>query len=330
VKLDVRGLTVRYGTGSDRFAAVDGVSFGFPEGGTLGLVGESGCGKSSIAKALVGLVPSEGQVFVDGKDFSSKRARGGTEFRRKVQMIFQDPYSSLNPRMTVQQLLIEVMPRGGTRADRRKEALRVLDLVGMSQGALARYPHQFSGGQRQRIAIARALATRPEIIVNDEVTSALDVSVQATILNLLKDLQKELKLSYVFISHDLASVRYMSDRVSVMYLGRIVETAETNQLFDHPGHPYTQTLIDSIPKFGEQRRPSPIVGDPADPRNLPSGCRFHTRCPVGPRFRADRSMCTEIDPYSTITPGGVACHFPEGASAVFENHSADPVPVVPD
>jgi oligopeptide/dipeptide ABC transporter ATP-binding protein len=288
VKLLLHDLTVRYGAGHNSLTAVDGASLAIAEGKTLGLVGESGCGKSSIARAVVGLVPvHRGRISLDGVDFSSQRARATMTFHRRVQMVFQDPYSSLNPRMTVREALTEVMPRGMSGAERRKEALRVLDLVGLAENALDRFPHQFSGGQRQRIAIARALAIRPDVIINDEVTSSLDVSVQATILNLLKDLQRELKLSYLFISHDLSSVRYMSDVVAVMYLGRIVETAQTDQLFRAPAHPYTQVLIQSIPKFGAPRRKAPISGDLPDPTRPPAGCRFHTRC----------------------RNGGVACHF---------------------
>ena len=311
MKLQVHDLAVRYGSGHDALTAVDGVDFSLPEGKTLGLVGESGCGKSSIARALVGLVPVQrGKIHLDGVDFSSNRSRTSMKFRRKVQMIFQDPYSSLNPRMTVLETLSEVMPSSIARGGRRKEALRVLDLVGLAENALSRFPHQFSGGQRQRIAIARALAIHPDVIINDEVTSSLDVSVQATILNLLKDLQNELKLSYVFISHDLSSVRYMSDVVAVMYLGRIVETAATNQLFRTPNHPYTRVLMDSIPKFGETRRMAPIAGDLPDPRRPPAGCRFHTRCPIGPIFRPERGVCIEVDPQSIAAEqGGVACHF---------------------
>jgi peptide/nickel transport system ATP-binding protein len=311
VKLELRDLVVRYKSGRSALTAVDRVSFGIPAGSTLGLVGESGCGKSSIARAIVGLVPvHSGRIFLDGVDFSSTSARDSWAYRRKVQLVFQDPYSSLNPRMTVRETLTEVMPRSLGRADRRKEALRVLDLVGLADNALERYPHQFSGGQRQRIAIARALAIRPDVIINDEVTSSLDVSVQATILNLLKDLQREFGLTYIFISHDLSSVRYVSDSVAVMYLGRIIENKETNELFRAPGHPYTQVLIQCIPKFGEPRRSAPIAGDVPDPRDPPRGCMFHTRCPIGPIARPERRICIELDPQTIVEQrGGVACHF---------------------
>lgn len=225
-------------------------------------------------------------------------------------MVFQDPSSSLNPRMSILETLTEVMPRETSGAQRRKEALRVLELVGLAENALDRFPHQFSGGQRQRIAIARALAIRPDLIIHDEVTSSLDVSAQATILNLLKDLQRELALAYIFVSHDLSSVRYMSDVVAVMYLGRIVETNDTDTLFQAPKHPYTQVLIQSIPKFGATRRAAPITGDLPDPRHPPRGCRFHTRCPIGPFARSDRGMCIDVDPQSIAQEqNGVACHF---------------------
>jgi oligopeptide/dipeptide ABC transporter ATP-binding protein len=293
-----------------------------PRGGTLGLVGESGCGKSTVAKAIVGLVPiARGEILLDGVDYSDGRKRDALEFRRRVQMIFQDPYSSLNPRMTAGDMVREALATRGLRsgADRRAEAARIFNLVGLPSRALERYPHQFSGGQRQRIAIARALAVGPEVIVNDEVTSALDVSVQATILNLLKDLQLELKLSYLFISHDLSSVWAMSDAVSVMYLGRIVETAKTEDLFTAPEHPYTKALIASVPQLGVARKPAPLSGDLPDPRTPPSGCRFHTRCPIGPTLHPERKVCVERDPQAEVGARrhAAACHFagPSGSDS---------------
>jgi oligopeptide/dipeptide ABC transporter ATP-binding protein len=310
MSLVLRGLTVSYGHGSEALTAVDGIDLQVPPGGTLGLVGESGCGKSTVAKAIVGLVPIvSGQVLLKDVDYSKDRMRNAPEFRRRVQMIFQDPFSSLNPRMMVDEALVTRGLR--SRSDRQKEAVHIFDMVGLSAAALLRYPHQFSGGQRQRIAIARALAVGPEVIVNDEVTSALDVSVQATILNLLKDLQRELKLSYLFISHDLSAVRAMSDVVSVMYLGRIVETAKTDELFAAPEHPYTKALIASVPQMGAPRGKVPLSGDLPDPRHPPMGCRFHTRCPIGPTAFAGRAICIEADP-QTLTAGRrheSACHF---------------------
>jgi peptide/nickel transport system ATP-binding protein len=313
MKLELKGVRVRYGTGRNAVVAVDGIDLAVKSGQTLGLVGESGCGKSTVARAIVGLVPiTAGTLLLDGQDYASTAKRNTPAFRRKVQMIFQDPYSSLNPRMGIREMLDEVLSKAGSRrSNRRADALELLDLVGMPASALDRYPHQFSGGQRQRLAIARALALRPDVIINDEVTSALDVSVQGTILNLLRDLQRKLNLSYVFISHDLSTVRYMSDRVSVMYLGRIVETGATEDVFRSPSHPYTEALIGSIPQIGQARKSAPLSGDLPDPRNPPFGCRFHTRCPVGPVFNQARSVCVEIDPQAMALAKRheTACHF---------------------
>jgi peptide/nickel transport system ATP-binding protein len=312
--LRLEGVTVRYGSGAGALTAVDTVDLEVPKGRTLGLVGESGCGKSTIARAIVGLVPIvSGRLLLDGVDHTAERSRSSRAFRSRVQMIFQDPYSSLNPRMSVSDSITEVLAlrRDVPRSTRRNEALRILELVRLPASALTRYPHQFSGGQRQRIAIARALAVKPDIIVNDEVTSALDVSVQANVLNLLRELQRELGLSYLFISHDLSTVRYMSDSVAVMYLGRVVEDATTEDLFRAPTHPYTRALIASIPKLGEKRRPAPVAGDLPDPRHPPSGCRFHTRCPIGPLRFPDRTVCVEQDPQAIAgsKPHRAACHF---------------------
>lgn len=316
MRLDLESLTVRYGSGSGALTAVDRIDITVLPGSTVGLVGESGCGKSTVARAIVGLVPvAGGRVLVDGENYTPAARRNTVAFRRRVQMIFQDPYSSLNPRMTISEMLTEALGVAGRpRSQRRPEALRVLDLVGLPESVLERYPHQFSGGQRQRIAIARALAVGPELIINDEVTSALDVSVQGSILNLLKDLQKRLNLSYLFISHDLSTVRYMSENVSVMYLGRIVETAPVQKLFSNPVHPYTQALISSVPQIGAERRAAPLVGDLPDPRNPPSGCRFRTRCSIGPLFKPERTICKEVDPQvgATERPHSAACHFVGG------------------
>jgi peptide/nickel transport system ATP-binding protein len=314
MKLELKGLTVRYGHGAQALTAVDGADLNVPAGMTLGLVGESGCGKSTVAKAVVALAPiAGGRIVLDGVDYSNDRARNQLEFRRRVQMIFQDPYSSLNPRMTAGEMITEALRTRGMRSgkDQLTEARRIFEQVGLPRNALLRYPHQFSGGQRQRIAIARALAVGPEVIIHDEVTSALDVSVQATILNLLRQLQRDLKLSYLFISHDLSAVRLMSDVVSVMYLGRIVETAPTNALFDTPTHPYTKALIASLPRMGTTRLKAPLVGDLPDPRKPPAGCRFHTRCPIGPLVYADRTICIERDPQTDAStrPHEAACHF---------------------
>jgi peptide/nickel transport system ATP-binding protein len=317
--LEVRGLTVRYGSGAGALTAVENVDLDVPRGGTLGLVGESGCGKSTVARALVGLAPVVGgTIALDGADCSAQAARDSSGYRRRVQMVFQDPFSSLNPRMSVRALLWEALMTGGTaRSARAAESRRLLDMVGLPANALERYPHQFSGGQRQRIAIGRALAVGPEVVVLDEVTSALDVSVQATVLNLLEDLRRELGLSYLFISHDLSIVRLVSDAVAVMYLGRVVEHAATEDLFTRPLHPYTMALMRSIPSLDGPRRPAPLAGDLPDPRRPPPGCRFHTRCPVGPLARPERRECVERDP--RLEPEAhahrAACHFAEGRSA---------------
>ncbi|HEY4333396.1 MAG TPA: ABC transporter ATP-binding protein [Ilumatobacteraceae bacterium] len=311
--LQIESLSVRYGTGRNSLVAVDNVDLVVPTGGTLGLVGESGCGKSTVARAVVGLAPvAAGRILLGNEDFTPVRVRNRPQFRRRVQMIFQDPYSSLNPRQTIGNMLSDVLRGVGlNRTQRRQESLRILDLVGLPASTLGRYPHQFSGGQRQRISIARALAVKPEIIICDEVTSALDMSVQATVLNLLKELQRELHLSLLFISHDLATVQYMSDEVAVMYLGRIVERAPITELFGDPRHPYARALISSSPTFGTEKKPAPLSGDLPDPAHPPSACRFRTRCPVGPLHDPERTICREIDP-QLDAPNRIhqaACHF---------------------
>jgi oligopeptide/dipeptide ABC transporter ATP-binding protein len=281
-------------------------------------VGESGCGKSSVARALVGLVPNVGgSIRLHGQDCSSHKVRTSIAYRQQVQMVFQDPFGSLNPRMTVGEMIGEALmmrPQAGRdRSARHREVLRILELVWFPGNILDRYPYQFSGGQRQRLAIARALAVGPQVIVCDEVTSALDVSVQASVLNLLRDLQSELGLSYLLISHDLAVVRAMSDVVAVMYLGRIVEQGAVEDVFGAPNHPYTTALLSSIPTLTGSRKPAPVAGDIPDPRRPPTGCRFHTRCPVGPLSRPERTVCIELDPQpSHEVAHQAACHFAVG------------------
>jgi peptide/nickel transport system ATP-binding protein len=314
--LVVEGLRVRYGTGPTALTAVDGIDLAVSSGSSLGVVGESGSGKSSIARAVVGLVRvAEGRVLLDGSDITNPKGKKLKQLRNAVQMVFQDPYASLNPRMAIGEVLDEAIKAHRTmrRSDRRDEAARLLDLVGLDASALDRYPHQFSGGGRQRIAIARALSANPEILILDEVTSSLDVSVQAQILNLLRNLRISLGMAYLLISHDLSVIRYMCDFVSVMYLGRIVESAPAVRLFQSPRHPYTRTMLDSIPELRKAKDVEFVPqGDVPDPRRPPSGCRFHTRCPIGPMVQGNRAVCAELDPHTTAMwrEHGVACHFP--------------------
>ncbi len=289
--------------------AVDGVSFSIERGKTLALVGESGCGKSTVARLLTGLYhPTRGRVEFDGQDahaaFASSRGRA---LRKRVQMIFQDPYASLNPRWTVEAIIGEPLQEHGLvneRAARRERVGELLKSVGLSPLDMVKYPHQFSGGQRQRISIARALATAPEFLVCDEPTSALDVSVQAQVLNIMKDLQRERGLTYLFISHNLAVVRHVSDSVGVMYLGRLVEIADKASLFERPRHPYTRMLLDAIPQMhatGHAR--TPVQGEVPNPLNPPSGCSFHPRCPhANARCKAERPALLSIAGIQ------VACH----------------------
>jgi peptide/nickel transport system ATP-binding protein len=287
-------------TGRRLLHAVDGVSFEIAKGQTLALVGESGCGKSTVAKLLVGLYePSRGSVEFDGHDAHAAYRTGNRTIRRRIQMIFQDPYASLNPRWTVEDIVGEPLKEHGIISDRAqldREVARLLASVGLGAADMEKYPHQFSGGQRQRISIARALATEPEFLVCDEPTSALDVSVQAQVLNIMKDLQRERGLTYLFISHNLAVVRHVSDQVGVMYLGRIVELAGKHQLFGNPQHPYTKMLLEAIPKMhatGKSR--TPVQGEVPNPLNPPGGCTFNPRCPfANERCRIERPALLEL------------------------------------
>jgi peptide/nickel transport system ATP-binding protein len=288
--------------------AVDGVSFDIAKGKTLALVGESGCGKSTVAKLLVGLYePTRGTVSFDGKDAHAGYRAGDRTLRRRIQMIFQDPYASLNPRWTVEDIVGEPLKEHGIIRDKAQLDERVTQLlqsVGLGAADLEKYPHQFSGGQRQRISIARALATEPEFLVCDEPTSALDVSVQAQVLNIMKDLQRARGLTYLFISHNLAVVRHVSDEVGVMYLGRIVELADKQKLFSSPQHPYTKMLLEAIPKMhatGKSR--TPVQGEVPNPLNPPGGCTFNPRCPhANDRCRTERPALLELRGVR------VACH----------------------
>jgi oligopeptide transport system ATP-binding protein len=305
-----RGLLLQRQVGVVR--AVDGISFEIQRGETLGLVGESGCGKTTAGRTLLGLYPSTGgDVFIDGQDM---RHAHGTELmaiRRKAQIIFQDPYASLNPRWTVNSIIAEplrvhrLLPTEKERVERVKE---LLHLVGLSPSHLNRFPHEFSGGQRQRIGVARALASNPLFVVCDEPISALDVSIQAQVVNLLEDLQDRFGLTYLFIAHDLSMVRHICDRVAVMYLGVIVELADRDELYENPLHPYTQALLSSVPipdpKKDRARRRTVLQGEIPSPLRPPSGCRFHPRCPLA------KAHCAERVPEWREARSGhwVACH----------------------
>ncbi|QCB48711.1 dipeptide ABC transporter ATP-binding protein [Hydrogenophaga sp. PAMC20947] len=289
--------------------AVDGVSFDIERGQTLALVGESGCGKSTVARLLVGLYnPTRGGLTFDGQDaHAAFKTPAGRELRSRIQMIFQDPFASLNPRWTVEDIVAEPLLEHGIETEAQALHQRVetlLSSVGLSPQDRKKFPHQFSGGQRQRISIARALATEPEFLVCDEPTSALDVSVQAQVLNLMKDLQRERGLTYLFISHNLAVVRHVSDHVGVMYLGRLVEVAPKHALFDHPRHPYTRMLLDAIPKMHDTGRARlPVSGEVPNPLDPPTGCAFNPRCPhANDRCRNERPVLQSIEGVR------VACH----------------------
>ena len=308
--------------------AVDGVTFDLMRGETLGLVGESGCGKSTLAKLLMVLErPTAGAVTYNGQDIFTLNSRDLRRLRRQIQIVLQDPYTSLNPRMTVGDIVGEpfaihtdVAPKG----DRKRRVQELLEVVGLNPDFINRYPHQFSGGQRQRIGIARGLALRPEIIICDEPVSALDVSVQAQVMNLLEDLQDEFGLSYIFIAHDLSVVRHIADRVAVMYLGRIVEIGTDAEIYETPTHPYTQALLSAVPvpdpSLRGQRDEIVLEGDVPSPANPPSGCRFRTRC-----WKA-QDICAEEDPDLVVRPGSPhpsACHFAEIREVVVTHDASE-------
>lgn len=317
--LRIDGLKKYYPASRDFFGrpvqyvkAVDGVSLDIRQGETLGLVGESGCGKSTLGKSLLRLIePSGGHVYFKGEDVTSYGKHEMRMMRQKMQIVFQDPYSSLNPRMTVFETICSPLEAFGIgdRAEREKKVMELIEYVGLSRQQLHRYPHEFSGGQRQRMIIARALILNPEFVVCDEPVSALDVSIRSQVLNLMQDIQRERQLTFLFISHDLSVVKHISDRVAVMYLGKVVELADKEELFSAAGHPYTKALMAAIPiPDTEVKRERVILtGDVPSPLNPPTGCRFHTRCPYAVK------RCEEEEPeLKTIRPGHyLACHLYE-------------------
>jgi oligopeptide/dipeptide ABC transporter ATP-binding protein len=308
--LEVEGLKKHFAIHKGVFSkvagyvyAVDGVSFRIGRGETLGLVGESGCGKSTVGRTLLKLLePTDGTIRVAGEDITRLAGERLLPYRRRMQMIYQDPYASLNPRMTAGDIVGEplIVHQIGTQEERRERVAALFERVGLRPEAVNAYPHEFSGGQRQRIGIARALALNPELIVGDEPVSALDVSIQAQIINLLMDLQDEFKLSYLFVAHDLAVVEHISHRVAVMYLGRIVEMTDKRSLFEMPLHPYTEALLSAVPipkRSARSRKRVILKGDVPSPINPPSGCHFHTRCPYAmPRCRQEAPALREVAP----------------------------------
>ncbi len=313
-ELRFEDVTVRFGTGRQSMTAVDHVTLAVPSGQIVGLVGESGSGKSTLGRAAVGLNPlTSGRILLDGEPVVQRSGPG------PIQMVFQDPYSSLDPRMTVGDSIAEAIPRGPSGKDRRREVARLLELVELDVARAGGYPSHLSGGQRQRIALARALAARPKVIIADEITSALDVSIQATVLNLVVNLQRELGTSMLFISHNLAVVRYVARTIAVMYLGRIVEYGPAEEVLGDPQHPYTRDLIAAIPAPDEVKTSvakidpalaAVAMAEPADPHDPPPGCRYHPRCPVGPLVNPDREICRTTEP-DTLHRNLAACHFVE-------------------
>ena len=311
--LEVKNLTKHFKAGKGQEVhAVDNVSFTLEKGKTLGLVGESGCGKSSCARTIIRIYdPTEGQILLDGQDITHMKQRELKPLRKKMQMIFQDPYASLNARMTVRDIIAEPLLAHGIvkKKDQANEYVYpMLERVGLTKEHANRYAHEFSGGQRQRVGIARALVLQPELVICDEPVSALDVSIQAQVINLLKDFQEERGVSYLFIAHDLSMVRYVSDDVGVMYLGQLVEVCEADEIYKNPLHPYTRGLLGSIPianpRLAREKEKSSIEGDIPSPIDPPAGCRFHTRCPYA------KPACSQQAPELKDVGAGhqVACH----------------------
>lgn len=290
--------------------AVDDVSFEVHVGESFGIVGESGCGKSTTGRSIIRLIePTSGSVTLDGEDFLSLKGDDLKKAREKIKLIFQDPYASLNPRMTVKDIIAEPIDIAGvckTKAERDQRIVDIMNQVGLNLDYMSRYPHEFSGGQRQRIGIARAIALQPKLIICDEPVSALDVSIQAKIINLLKKLQKDMGIAYIFISHDLSVVKHIADRVAVMYLGNVMEIADTPQLYGNPKHPYTNALFSAIPQISKERIDDKEIlgGDVPSPANPPKGCVFSTRCPHATDLcKAEKPTLTEVEPGHLV-----ACH----------------------
>ncbi|MBM0230824.1 ABC transporter ATP-binding protein [Micromonospora sp. STR1_7] len=309
-------VSVRFGSRRRGTVAVDGVDLVVPAGTVVGLVGESGSGKSTLARAAVGLAPlTGGRILLDGRPVREMSRAAG---RPPLQMVFQDPYSALDPRMSIGDSIAEAIPRqpASTAAQRRAEVGRLLELVGLPADRAGVRPDELSGGQRQRVALARALAGRPEVIVADEITSALDVSIQGAVLNVVRELQRRMRLTMLFISHNLAVVRYVSDVVAVMYLGRIVEYGPAADVLGDPQHPYTRELLAAVPRAGAPLPQPPgesADADPPDPHQPPSGCRFHPRCPVGPQVVPGRDRCRDSEPSGAGHRNLAACHFAAAA-----------------
>ncbi len=315
-----RGIVMQRVIGYVR--AVDGISFSIARGQTLGLVGESGSGKTTIGRTIVRLYkPTAGQILFGDKDLATLRGEELRQVRQQVQMIFQDPFASLNPRFTIGSLIAEPMHiyKIASNAEIRERTLELLRVVGLRSEYIDRYPHEFSGGQRQRIAVARALSINPEFVIADEPVSALDVSIRAQVLNLLQRLQEQFNLTYLFVSHDLSVVRHVADRIAVMYLGKIVELSDRDELYAAPKHPYTKALLSAIPipdpQIEKRRRRIILSGDLPSPIKIPSGCRFHTRCPMA------QDICREVEPVFEAKEGHehyAACHFSEKVTPLNE------------